>query len=117
MIKQNKFLKEREIEVTVTIPKSIVQQIDEYIDLAGIEHWVVRAGEVKYTQDAKREFFILECIKQILERDAEEVKTLKARLEDNEKIVEYKSEVGSLVKNILGDDIAELASVLEEEIL
>lgn len=106
-IRQSKFLKQKEIELTITIPKSIIHQVDEYIDLVGIEHGIVRGGEVKYTQDAKREFFVLECIKQILERDVNELEEIKVFFEEYVKVVEHESESSSLVSNILGDELAD----------
>lgn len=111
MIKQKKFIKEKEVEQTISLKKTIMDQVDEYISLAGIEHGVVRAGEAKSTQEAKREYFIIECIKEILERDKTDLAALKDK---QDLIVEDEVKDSPVIKSILGDEISDIVSSLTE---
>lgn len=111
MIKQKKFIKEKEVEQTISLKKTIMDQVDEYINLAGIEHGVVRAGEAKSTQEAKREYFIIECIKEILERDKSDLAALKDKQEPAD---EDEVKGSTVVKSILGDEISDIVSSLTE---
>lgn len=112
MIKQKKFVKAKEVEQTISIPKNLMDQVDTYIQAAGIEHGIVRAGEAKFTQEARREFFVVECIKEILERDKAEIEALKGNVNEEEE--EHTHEPSSLVQGILGNEMSEIASALEQ---
>lgn len=112
LIKQKKFIKLKEAEQTISVPKSIMDEIDTYIQVAGIEHGIVRAGEAKFTQEARREFFIVECIKQILERDRDEIEALQNEVIED--VEEPNHDQGNLGHSILGDEISELVSALEQ---
>lgn len=113
LIKQKKFVKAKEVEQTILIPKSMMDEIDTYIQVAGIEHGIVRAGEAKSTQEARREFLIVECIKQILERDRAEIEALREGID--EEIEEHTHEQTNMVQSVLGEDFAELVTALQED--
>lgn len=114
MIKQKKFIKAKEVEQTISIPKNLMDEVDRYISVANIEHGIVRAGEAKSTQEARREYFIVECIKEILKRDREEIEAIEGNGFEEVEDDKEKKEVSSLVSGILGDDMDEIASTLEE---
>ena len=113
LIKQKKFIKEKEVEQTISIPKSMMDEIDTYIQVAGIEHGIVRSGEVKSTQEARREFWIVECIKQILERDRSEIEALQEV--SDEDIKKHTHEQTNMVQSVLGEDFEELVTALQED--
>lgn len=113
LITQKKFVKQKEVEQTISINKVLLEKIDEYIQVAGIEHGIVRAGEAKSTQEAKREFFIMECIKQIIERDAEEIKKLKNEYQETKEDDHTEPVAHSFIQTVLGDEMSEIANALE----
>lgn len=111
LITQKKFTKTKEVEQTISIKKPLLDKIDQYIVAAGIEHGVVRAGETKYTQEAKREFFILACIEKIIELDGDELERLKESTE--EETVEEQSIDPATIAPILDNDFEDLLQALE----
>ncbi|MGL5381798.1 hypothetical protein [Clostridium sp.] len=113
LIKQEPLKKIKEQEVALLIPEEIIKEITEYCRVVGITRGYERNGEAKTSIEARREYFIVEAIKQILDRDRDDLEALKNE-QSSSTVDEIISEDNS-IKPILQENFNELVSMLEGE--